>query len=147
MKQLNALHAGRIYSLVGIFLVTLFLQSCTTKYLFNNSFVVPAAEGSVQVKKDKNNNYKIVLSVKRLADSKRLNPSKEVYIVWMETEQDGIKNIGQLKTSSSLLSKELRSSLTAVSTSKPITFFITAEDNAGIQYPVGQEVLRTNIPR
>jgi hypothetical protein len=108
---------------------------------------VPAAEGSVQVKKDKNNNYKIVLSVKRLADSKRLNPSKEVYIVWMETEQDGIKNIGQLKTSSSLLSKELRSSLTAVSTSKPITFFITAEDNAGIQYPVGQEVLRTNIPR
>jgi hypothetical protein len=65
----------------------------------------------------------------------------------METEQDGTKNIGQLKTSSSLLSHELKSSLTAVSSTKPITFFITAEDNAGIQYPVGQEVLRTNHSR
>ena len=144
MKFSKTSHSGRIYSLVGILFLTLFLQSCATKYVFNNSFVVPAAEGSVKVKKDKNNNYKVILDVKRLADPSRLNPSKAVYIVWMETAQNGTKNIGQLKTSSSLLSHELKSSLKTESSSKPVSFFITAEDNAGIQYPEGQEVLRTN---
>jgi hypothetical protein len=144
MKLIRITHSSKIYSLVGILFLSLLLQSCATKYAFNNSFVVPAAEGSVKVKKDKNNNYKVILSVKRLADPKRLNPSKEVYVVWMETEQDGVKNIGQLKTSDSLLTHELKSSLTTESSSKPVSFFITAEDNAGIQYPQGQEVLRTN---
>ena len=97
MKLSKTSHSGRIYSLVGILFLTLFLQSCATKYAFNNSFVVPAAEGSVKVKKDKNNNYKVILDVKRLADPSRLNPSKAVYIVWMETAQNGTKNIGQLK--------------------------------------------------
>lgn len=120
------------------------LSSCATKYAFSTSSVVPAAEGSVKVKKDKNNNYNIELDVKRLADPKRLNPAKDVYVVWMETAQNGRKNIGQLKTSSGLFSSTLKSSLKTVSPFKPVTFFITAEDNADIQYPGGQEVLRTN---
>ena len=82
-----------------------------------------------------------------MADPKRLNPSKAVYIVWMDTEQDGIKNIGQLKTSGSLFSHELKSSLKTASSSKPIAFFITAEDNGALQFPEGQEVLRTNHSR
>ena len=147
MKISKNIHFGTIYSIIGIVFLTLFFQSCATKYVFNNSSVVPAAEGQVQVTKDKNNNYKVVLDVKRLADPKRLSPSKEVYVVWMETEQDGIKNIGQLKTSSSLLSHELKSSLKTASSSKPVSFFITAEDNAGIQNPEGQEVLSTNSSR
>ena len=147
MKFLKPSQSGKIYILVGILFLTMFLQSCATKFAFNNSFVVPAAEGYVKVKKDKNNNYKVVLDVKRLADPSRLNPSKAVYVFWMETEHNGTKNIGQLKTSSSLLSHELKSSLKTESSSKPVSFFITAEDNAGIQYPEGQEVLRTNHSR
>lgn len=121
------------------------LPSCATKYAFNTSSVVPAAEGTVKVKQDKNKNYNIELDVKRLADPKRLNPAKEVYVVWMETEQNGRKNIGQLKTSSGLFSSALKSSLKTVSSFKPTSFFITAEDHADIQYPGGQEVLRTNV--
>jgi len=53
----------------------------------------------------------------------------------METEQNGSKNIGQLKTSSSMLSKALTSSLKTVATFKPTGFFITAENDANVQYP------------
>lgn len=119
------------------------IQSCATKYAFSTSSVVPAAEGSVKIKKDKNNNYNIDLSVIRLADSKRLTPPKEMYIVWMETDQNGTKNIGQLNTSKGLISSTLKSSLETVSAFKPTGFFITAEDNASVQYPSGQVILRT----
>ncbi len=147
MKLVKIIHSGTTCLTIGILFLALFFQSCATKYVFNNSNVVPAAEGTVKVSMDKNNNYKVVLALKRLADPKRLNPSREVYVVWMETEQNGTKNIGQLITSSSLLSSELRSSLKTESSFKPVTFFITAEDNAGIQYPQGLEVLRTHPSR
>ena len=105
---------------------------------------MPAAQGSVKVKKDNNNNYSIDLNVIRLADPKRLEPSKNTYVVWIETEENGSKNIGSLNTSSSMFSKTLKSSLKTVSPFKPESLFITAEDNADIQYPGYQVVLRTD---
>jgi hypothetical protein len=147
MKLVKTIHSGTTCLTIGILFLAFLFQSCATKYPFNNSFIVPAAEGSVKVSTDKNNNYKAVLSVKRLAEPSRLNPSRQVYVVWMETVQNGTKNIGQLITSSSFLSHELKSSLTTVSSFEPVAFFITAEDNAGIQYPEGQEVLRTHLSR
>lgn len=145
MKSIKCISPHQKFSLVIILVTGILLSSCATKYAFNTSSVVPAAEGSVKVKKDKNNNYNIDLSVKRLADPKRLNPPKNIYVVWMETEQDSRKNIGQLKTSSGLFSGTLKSSLKTVSSFKPISFFITAEENADIQYPAGAEVLRTGV--
>ncbi len=105
---------------------------------------MPAAQGSVKVKKDNNNNYSIDLDIIRLADPKRLEPSKSTYVVWMETAENGSKNIGSLNTSSSMFSKTLKSSLKTVSPFKPVSLFITAEDNADIQYPSFQVVLRTD---
>lgn len=49
-----------------------------------------------------------------------------MYAVWMEIEQNGRKNIGQLKTSIGLRT----SSLKTVSGFKPNGFFITAADDA-----------------
>lgn len=134
----------KVYTAFIIMFAIIVLPSCTTtKYNFLTSRVVPAAEGSVKVKKDNNNNYNIELHVNRLAEPKRLSPPKEMYIVWMETEENGSVNIGQLKTSSGMLSGSLKSSLKTVATFKPTGFFITAEDNANIQYPVGPTVLST----
>ena len=75
----------------------------------------------------------------------RLDPQKNVYVVWMKTEQNGKKNVGELKTSSSMLSKTLKNSLTRVTPFKPVSFFITAEDNSNIQDPLGKEVLWTAV--
>jgi len=133
----------RLFYFTVILFAIFFLQACSKKLAFTTSTVVPAAKGSVKVKDDDNNNYKIELSIIRLAEPKRLNPPKNTYVVWMETKQNGIKNIGQLKTSSGLFSKTLKSSLETVTSFKPVSFFITAEDNANIQYPGDQVVLRT----
>lgn len=145
MKAIRYHNFGRSIFLVAIVIFgTYLLQSCSKKITFATSSVVPAAEGSVKVKEDKNNNYSIELKVIRLADAQRLDPPRQLYIVWMETEQNGTKNIGQLKTSSSMLSKTLKSSMKTVSAFQPKAIFITAEDNADVQYPGGQVVLRTS---
>lgn len=144
MKSMKCNHSLRSALLFSSMLFVFFsLASCARKVTFLTSQVVPAAEGSVKMKKDKNRNYDISLKVMRLAAPERLSPSKEHYVVWMETEQNGTKNIGQLKTSSGLLSKTLKSSLETVTTFKPSYFFITAENDATVQYPGGEVVLRT----
>ncbi|MEP7277362.1 MAG: hypothetical protein ABI813_01855 [Bacteroidota bacterium] len=133
--------------LLGLLMIaaSLLFQSCgTTKMVFANSSVVPAAEGSVKVKKDKNNNYDIDLNVMRLADPKRLSPPAKVYVVWMETERNGTKNIGQITSKDGLFSSTLRSSLHTKTPFKPTEIFITAEEEADRQYPGSMVVLRTN---
>ncbi len=134
----------KVSTAFAVLFAIMLLPSCgTTSYTFSKSSVVPAAEGSVKVKKDKNNNYNIDLHVKRLADPKRLSPAKEIYIVWLRTEDNGSINIGQLKTSSGMFSNSLTSALKTVTTFKPINFYITAENHADIKYPEGQTVLNT----
>ena len=144
MKAITQKTTKSIFLIAVTFFLVFSLASCSKKISFQTSSVVPAAQGSVKVKKDDNNNYSIDLNVIRLADPKRLEPSKSTYVVWIETEQNGSKNIGSLNTSSSFFSKTLKSSLKTVSPFKPVSLFITAEDNADIQYPGTQVVLRTN---
>jgi hypothetical protein len=124
-------------------IILLLFAACTKKITFLNSAVVPAAEGTVTMKKDNNNNYLIDLVVTRLADPGRLTPPRNVYVVWMETSQSGVQNIGQLKTSTKGFSKMLSSSLKTVTPHKPTSFFITAEDDAIGNYPGMTVVLKT----
>lgn len=135
---------GKVLLFATILFAAFSLSSCAKKMTFGTSSVVPAAEGSVKIKSDKNKNSSIDLSVIRLADPKRLDPPKDTYVVWMETSDNGTKNIGSLNTSSSLLSSTLKSSLKTVTPYKPISFFITAENDKEVQYPNGQVVLKTN---
>ena len=127
-----------------IFLVVFLLLSCAKKMHFTTSTVVPAAQGSVKVKKDNNNNYAIDIDVRNLADPKRLQSPKNVYVVWAETAQNGVQNLGQLNTSSGLLSSALKASLKTVTASKPTRVFITGEEQSNVQYPNAYVVLSTN---
>ena len=145
MKKMKKDNRSARFYFVGILLLVAFMfPSCARKMSFETSNVVPAAEGSVKVKKNKNKNYDVNLSVIRLADPSRLNPPKKVYIVWMNTERNGTKEVGKLETSSSLLSKTMKSSLKTSVPFKPTGFFITAEDDAEMQSPLGPVILRTN---
>lgn len=125
-------------------LAVVVLQSCDSeRFNFATSSVVPAAEGYVEVEKEDNGNYEIELEVTRLAEPERLNPAKKLYIVWVQTEKSGDKNIGQLKTASGFLSKTLKSSLSTLTPFKRTGFLISAENDAGVLQPAGQVVLRT----
>lgn len=122
------------------------LTSCssTKQVPFNTSTVVPGAEGTVKVKKDKNNNYLINVYIEHLADSKKLTPARNAYVVWLETKENGTKNIGQIHSSSSMFSKTKKASIETISTFKPVRVFISAEDNASIEAPGTMVILTTN---
>ena len=132
-----------IQSLVVLLLTTILLSSCAQKMSFQTSTVVPAATGDVTAKKDKNENYTITVNVLNLAEPQKLSPAKEAYVVWMENGKDPVKKLGQITTSSGMLSKALKGELKATSVTEPTRVFITAENNASIEYPDGQIVLTT----
>jgi hypothetical protein len=142
-KRMNALTTNIFLGVLTAMLILSF-YSCATKAKFETSSVVPAARGAVKVKKDNNNNYSIKIDLYNLAEPNRLTPPKKAYVVWMNTNENVTKNIGRINTSSSLLSKTLKASFETVSSSKPTKIFITAEDEANIQYPGTLVVLSAN---
>lgn len=129
-------------ALAVIMLLT--FTSCGKNIAFQNSSIVPAAEGKVSVKKDSNKNYSIAIKISNLAEVSRLQPSKNVYVVWMETEESLVKNIGQIKSDTGFMSSKLKASFETVTSFEPSKIFITAEDNADVQYPGMQLILTTN---
>lgn len=119
------------------------LSSCSQKLYFARSAMAPAAQGVVRIKTDQNNNYHIQLFVRHLAPSSRLSPPKQAYVVWMVTDGQGTKNIGQIQSSSGLFSKSLKATLSTVSVFKPRSFFITAENDPATKFPGTPIVLQT----
>lgn len=131
---------------MGVFAIMMLLSfsSCGKNIAFQNSVIVPAANGSVKVTKDSNKNYLIKIKISDLAEVTRLQSSKNVYVVWMETDESITKNIGQIKSDTGFLSSKLKATFETVTAFKPTKVFITAEDNADIQYPGMQMILSTN---
>lgn len=126
--------------IVTLFLLLLSIVSCAKKITFLTSAVVPAARGEVAFKKDKNNNFHIQMELSYLAEPGRLQPPKQTYVVWMvPTDTDTPINLGQIVGTSKLKIK-----FETVSSSKPRKLFITAEDDASVQYPGNMVVLETN---
>ena len=125
-------------------LLLLCFASCAKKIAFQNSSVVPPARGKVTINKDNNNNYVVKIKIDNLSEVNRLEPSKKVYVVWMETNESQVKNIGQIKSDTQFISSKLKAAFETVTSFKPAKIFITAEDNADIQYPGYQIVLETN---
>ena len=97
----------------------------------------------MKVKKDNNNNYQVKIKMTNLAEVERLDKDNISYVVWMVTENDITKNIGQIRSSSTMLSSKLTASFQAVSAFKPIRVFITPEENPEVQYPTQKEILTT----
>ena len=119
--------------------------SCASKEAFLTSQTVPAARGSVSVNTDRNNNYVIKIHIKNLAEPERLQNAGNNYIVWLMSEDNITRNIGQIKSSTSFLSRKLDATFETVSSVKPSKIFITAEEEPEIQYPTSQVVISTGV--
>lgn len=132
MKTLKSLILGTL---------VLFLASCATIVKFPVSNVTPAAEITAKMKQDKNKNYVIEVSAIHLASADRLNPPKNNYVVWITTESNGIKNIGQLSNNNA---EKLY--FIAITPYHVKDIFITAEEQGNISYPYGTEISRTSFP-
>lgn len=139
----HRLKTGIIFSVLGASLVFL-STSCAQRVKFLNSSVVPAATGSVKVKKDNNKNYGIKVEIKDLVEVEKLQSSKQTYVVWMETNRGNTENLGQLKSSGSFFSKQKTASLETVSSYKPVKIFVTAEKGIDVRNPASQVILTTD---
>jgi hypothetical protein len=143
-QTIHVLNSKRWFILTLLTLVPLFIASCSQSVRFAVSSVVPSAEGSVKLTKDENQNKMIVLKVRNLVDPSRLTPAKKLYLVWMQTKNDGNKNLGRLVSSEAYFSTERNAKFTSVTTFDPVKIFITAEDKADATNPSGVTILETS---
>ena len=132
---------ARLLVLPVIFLFM--FQSCSRKIAFEKSSVVPSAEGKVIIKRDDNKNYAIEVNVTNLADPERLTPKRNAYVVWLQTDDNNTRNMGQMKSSSGLFSSTMKGTLKSVSVAKPTKVYITAEDSPDAGNPGYHIVLTT----
>ncbi len=132
-----------INSIAIVLFLALTLGGCSNTMTFQDSSVVPAASGEVKVKKDKNSNYDITVSVANLAEPKKLTPSRDVYLVWMDSDRNTTKKLGQIKVGSGMFSKALTGELSVTEAEKPKRVFITAENSEDTMSPSTQVVLTT----
>lgn len=139
-KNLHQLAKGALLFLM--LTLTLTLGSCSRKVAFAPSSIVPAAEGWARVKKTENH-YAVRIRIDNLAPAERLDPPHRVYIVWVDTESDGVRWLGSMNSSKVFLSKALSASLDATIPYKPIMVMITAERESHPTSPGTFTVLRT----
>jgi hypothetical protein len=145
MKRILKFPVTRAIDNIIIILVTfLLISSCSKKVNFQTSSVVPAARGNVKISRDSNKNYVIKLHLSDLAEVDRLQMAKESYVVWMVTDNEEKKNIGLLNSSSGMLSSKLKANFETSSSTRPTQIFITAEENASVQYPGSRIILSTD---
>lgn len=114
--------------------------SCSSSKTFPVSDAVPAAEITVKQKTDNNNNNEIKVKAKYLASPDRVSNNATAYVVWLVSEENGIKNIGALYNKNGESSE-----LDTVTSFVGIEIFITAEKEPGISSPEGLEISRVKL--
>lgn len=130
---------------LGMAFMLLAFSSCSKKVYFSTSPVAPAARGYAKIKKDKNKNYNIQVSISNLAEVDRLPGNRKVYVLWMGSNGENPKNMGRIDSDTKRFSKKLTASFHSVSSTKPTRIFITAEEDGNTQQPGNYEVLSTEI--
>ncbi|NJL77622.1 MAG: hypothetical protein HC892_23885 [Saprospiraceae bacterium] len=116
------------------------MSSCGNLVKFPVSTVVPTADISITQKKDKNGNTAFSLKAKNLSAANRLSPPRNFYVVWAVTNENGIKNLGQLSNKNA--GKATLETTTSFITNE---VFITAEEQGNISYPTGTEITRVAL--
>jgi hypothetical protein len=122
------------------FVLLILLTSCATIHKFPVSTIEPAADITAKITKDKQNNYVISISANYMASVDRLTPPMKTYVVWIVTKENGVTNIGQMKSKNAK-----KNTLDTLSTFEPLEIFITAENEGNISTPSGIEISRISL--
>jgi hypothetical protein len=102
---------------------------------------VPAAHGTLQVKRDTSNaNTQLDVKVWDLANPRQLTPPENVYVVWVRPRNGVVEKEGALQ-----VGNDLKAELKATTTATDADVFITGETDETVSSPSGPEVLHTHI--
>lgn len=113
------------------------LTGCAKEVRLPTSADLPAAMGEAKVSKDNNGNTRVKLKVEHFAPPQRLQPPKSIYVVWVETPNHEMYNLGQLK-----IDDDLKGKIEGITPFKVFQLVITAEDYPTVTTP-GQVVITT----
>ena len=122
--------------------LTTLLAGCATSAKFPISTVAPAAVITAKKTVDKNKNYVIELVALHLSSADRLNPPKDHYSVWIVTEQNEYKNLGQIMNVNAK-----RGYFKTLSPFNPQVIILTAEDEGNRPMPAGIEIARASFKK
>ena len=125
--------------LISLVLLMLF-ASCASTKTFPVSDLAPAAEITVKQKTNNKDNNEISVKAKYLASPERVSNGATAYVVWLVSEENGIKNIGALYNENGE-----ESELKTITSFVGSEIFITAEKEAGISIPEGVEITRVTL--
>jgi hypothetical protein len=111
------------------------------KYHMTNDPSQPAAVGTLNVRRDKNNgNTELKLGVEHLADPARLTPPASVYVVWVQPREGEPQKEGQIR-----VDKNFSGDMDATSTVRDGDLFITPESTEAVTTPAGIQALHTHF--
>lgn len=130
-----------------LFGLMLLISSCgteTTVLRLQNSPSVPAAQGTVEVSEGDQGQTQLDIRVNYLAKPGQVTPGARVYVVWVRpvsaTGLVAAQNVGAFDVDDDLQGE--------MKTETPLRYFnvfITAEPNADVTVPTGNEVLSTQV--
>ena len=124
---------------VGLMMI---LASCATTTKFPVSTVAPAAVITAKKTVDKDKNYVIELIALNLTSTDRLNPPKNHYSVWIVTEQNEYKNLGQIMNANAK-----KVNFKTLTPFNPNQIIVTAEDEGNRLMPGGIEIARASFKK
>ncbi len=126
--------------LVAIFLLAGVAGCGKQKMTLPTSQMLPAATGVAKVSKDENGNTRVNLKVEHFAPPQRLQPPKATYVVWVETADNKMYNLGQLR-----IKDNLKGELSGITPFQVFQIVITAEDYPTVTAPSNDVILKTSV--
>ncbi len=101
----------------------------------------PAARGAVKTAGTTNENTRVEVKVEHLAPPGKVASGATTYVVWAKPQgSSDAQNIGALR-----VDDDLKGTLRTVLPYEAFKVFITAEPNAQVTSPTGEELLAANI--
>ncbi len=130
----------RTLKFLAIIVVAALMTSCASTVNFPVSQEAPGAEITAKIKKQGETNYFITITANNLADSKRLNPPKNFYVIWAVSSTGVTRNVGYF-----IQENAVKSTYKASFPYRPVEIFITAEDVEAVYVPSGIEITRVKL--
>jgi hypothetical protein len=102
---------------------------------------IPAAEGTIKIKKMSDGNTSVYVLVKHMAAPEKLTPPAVTYVVWIRANKDAEpQNVGMLS-----VDKNLNGELETTTPLNSFDLMITGEISGQVQKPSGQPLLWTSF--
>ena len=111
-----------------------------SKIVMTNSPSAPAAKGVLSISRDSNDNTKIKMEVRHLAQPSALSPAGVDYVVWVQAKGHSPQNQGVLK-----IGNDRRGKFNMVTPFKDFAIFVTAEQSSQTPTPEGEKVLTADV--